>query len=324
MDAIEKKPKVSVCVVTYNQEKYIRQCLQSIVDQKTDFPFEVIVSDDCSTDGTRAIVRDFADTYPELIKPFFHEENMGAYKNYPFVHEQALGEYNAHIDGDDYWLPNKVALQVQFMENNTDCVAVYSNALVVSEEDVTIGRFTSNVKEIFDGNYLIECGNFLCNSSMMYKASLRDKIFPIDRDFIDYQVHINLAERGMLGFIEENLVVYRSNSHGSIIKKSNDYIRKLYLKALLSLDASKFNASSVYSSLAEFLAEAMAYELIYGSFSNYKKWLLIIKKDAPVNIFYLQISACFLFSKHTFKKIKYRLKKLLLKSEKNNFSFHPR
>src|SRR5450759_3411095 len=71
----EKIPKVSVCVVTYNQEKFIRQCLQSIVDQETDCDFEVIVGDDCSTDGTRDIVREFAERYPTMIKVILQDTN---------------------------------------------------------------------------------------------------------------------------------------------------------------------------------------------------------------------------------------------------------
>lgn len=73
----EKVPKLSVCVITYNQKEYIRQCLQSIVDQETDFDFEVIVGDDCSTDGTRAIVQEFARRYPKVVKPIFSEEYWG-------------------------------------------------------------------------------------------------------------------------------------------------------------------------------------------------------------------------------------------------------
>lgn len=81
-------PKVSVCVVTYNQEKYIRQCLQSIVDQETNFLFEIIVADDCSTDGTAAIIRDFYHKYPSIIKSFFHYRNIGPAKNIFFTYKK--------------------------------------------------------------------------------------------------------------------------------------------------------------------------------------------------------------------------------------------
>lgn len=80
MENAKMAPKVSVCVVTYNQEKYIHECLQSLVDQETDFEFEVIVGDDGSTDGTRAVVVDFARKYPKIVKPLLHEKNNGPTK----------------------------------------------------------------------------------------------------------------------------------------------------------------------------------------------------------------------------------------------------
>ena len=101
---MERRPKVSVCVVTYNQKKYIRQCLQSIVDQEADFDFEVIVGDDCSEDGTREIVQEFVERYPGLVKAVLHEKNVGIVVNYRSVHDLARGEYIAHCDGDDLWL----------------------------------------------------------------------------------------------------------------------------------------------------------------------------------------------------------------------------
>ena len=99
-------PKVSVCMVTYNQEKYIRQCLQSIIDQKTNFDFEVLVSDDCSTDSTRKIILEFASNYPKIVKPRFRERNVGALENFVLIHNAARSEYVAHCDGDDLFLPN--------------------------------------------------------------------------------------------------------------------------------------------------------------------------------------------------------------------------
>lgn len=91
-----REVKVLVCVIAYCQEKYIRQCLQSIVDQETGSGFEVIVTNGCSTDGSRGIVREFADRYPDMVKPLFHKDNIGALKNFVFVHEYARGEYIAY------------------------------------------------------------------------------------------------------------------------------------------------------------------------------------------------------------------------------------
>jgi len=127
----EKPPKVSVCVITYNQEKYIRQCLQSIVDQETDFYFEVIVGDDCSTDGTRAIVQEFVERYPGVVKPIFQEKNIGGgVHNYLTVHKATRGEYIAHVDGDDYCLPGKLQAQADLLDDDPDCNLVWHRMLV--------------------------------------------------------------------------------------------------------------------------------------------------------------------------------------------------
>jgi glycosyltransferase involved in cell wall biosynthesis len=303
----EKTFKVSVCVVTYNQEKYIRQCLQSIVDQVVDFDFEVIVGDDCSTDKTCTIVREFEERYPELVKPIFHKKNIGAYQNYAFIHDQGVGEYTAHMDGDDYWFPNKLSAQVAFMENNRGCVAVYSNAIVVEKENQPIGIFSSNVKAIFDTSYLIRNGNFLCNSSMLYKSALRAKVFMKSSDFIDYQVHIKLSENGLLGFIDANLVAYRSDSSGSVIENSNRYIRSLYLKALLDVDSSKVKSRTIEHAFVNFLANAMLYELVHGSYSGYKIWVKLMKSGSAINSFKVQFLAFLLFSKIASSKLLHKV-----------------
>src|SRR5664279_5549236 len=118
------RPKVTVCVVTYNQERYIAQCLQSLVDQEVDFGFEVVVSDDCSSDSTATIIKDFCQRYPGLVRAHFHEKNIGAYENFLFAHRQVAGEYAAHIDGDDLAFPSKLAAQVSALDADPACAVV--------------------------------------------------------------------------------------------------------------------------------------------------------------------------------------------------------
>ena len=119
------RPKVSVCVVTYNQEAYIGQCLRSIVDQVTDFDFEVVVGDDCSTDGTGAVISDFCARYPTRVRSISHPKNIGPYQNYLRVHEAAAGRYVAHIDGDDYALAGKLQAQVDVLDSDPTCNVVW-------------------------------------------------------------------------------------------------------------------------------------------------------------------------------------------------------
>ncbi|WP_051207652.1 glycosyltransferase family 2 protein [Butyrivibrio sp. AE3006] len=129
--------KVSVIVATYNQEKYIRHTLESIVTQKTDFAFEALVGDDCSTDGTAEIIKEFATKYPEIIVPYIRDKNLGMYGNIPELMTHAKGEYISIIEGDDYWIDeNKLQKQVDFLDNNPDYIACYGRCIIVDENEV--------------------------------------------------------------------------------------------------------------------------------------------------------------------------------------------
>jgi glycosyltransferase involved in cell wall biosynthesis len=114
-------PKVSVCVSTYKQERYIGDCLQSLIDQDFDEPYEIVVSDDHSPDGTAEIVRSFVTAHPGLIRFLESERNLGPFGNYLKVHSAALGEYVAHMDGDDLAFPAKLRTQVQFLDTHPQC-----------------------------------------------------------------------------------------------------------------------------------------------------------------------------------------------------------
>ena len=98
MSPPESMPKLSVCVITYNQERYISQCLQSIIDQQTDFEFDVVVGDDFSTDETPHIIQEFANRYPGRITLILNKSKIGGTQNYVSTHLRARGEYVAHID----------------------------------------------------------------------------------------------------------------------------------------------------------------------------------------------------------------------------------
>ena len=119
-ERICKNPLVSCCVFTYNQEKYIRECLDSIVAQKTDFEYEVLICEDCSTDGTLAICREFQVRYPEKVRIIHanHNYSRGAL-NFRRGYELALGEYIAICEGDDYWCNDKkIQLQADIMRRH--------------------------------------------------------------------------------------------------------------------------------------------------------------------------------------------------------------
>ena len=142
--------KASIVCVTYNQAKYIRRAIGSFLTQKTDFPFEIILADDCSTDGTSAICDEYAAKYPDVIRHIRGDYNVGGVENERRAIDAAQGEYIAVCEGDDYWTdPKKLQKQVEFLEAHSD----YS---------VTWTRYEKYVQSkdtyLSDGNDDLFCG----------------------------------------------------------------------------------------------------------------------------------------------------------------------
>ncbi len=122
------KPLVSVCMITYNHENLIKDAIEGILMQKTSFPIELIIGEDCSTDNTRKIVEDYEEKYPEIIFAQYSEKNLGMINNFLKVLQAARGKYIALCEGDDYWIdPLKLQKQVDFLEANPDYGLVHTS-----------------------------------------------------------------------------------------------------------------------------------------------------------------------------------------------------
>lgn len=259
---IRKMPKVSICVVTYNQEKYIRQCLQSIVAQETNFDFEVIVSDDCSTDATRAIVLEFAARYPDEIKTFFLEENIGVFKNYIYAHNQAVGEYVAHIDGDDMALPGKLQAQVDYLDAHHDCTAVWHRMNLFNDEGTLNKPNLPDVSMFEEGKVfltdVLKFGSIGYHSALMYRASAR-RTRQAEGETLDYYYTVEILMSGYGKYLEKILGRYRHNINAGISKKrcGSKVVTRVYTEHLnryLSLFP-KFRRDIFINSLIYFLVE---------------------------------------------------------------------
>ena len=127
----DTKPLVSVVTITYNHEKWIGKCIEGVLMQKTDFPLEMIVAEDCGPDGTRAICEDYAAKHPDIIRLLPSEKNLGPKENEKRAMAEVRGKYIAFCEGDDYWTePAKLQRQVDFLEANPDytvCFARWRN-----------------------------------------------------------------------------------------------------------------------------------------------------------------------------------------------------
>lgn len=127
---------VSVVMLAYNHEKYIKKALDSVLAQKFDGKLEIVIGEDCSLDTTKKIIEEYCESYPSLIVPIYQNPNVGATKNQYSVLKKARGRYLAFLECDDFWTDeNKIQIQVDFLDKNSEYVAVYHNYLIVDSEE---------------------------------------------------------------------------------------------------------------------------------------------------------------------------------------------
>lgn len=277
-------PEVTVCIATFNHAKYIARCLDSVIMQLPLGRIKVLVGDDCSTDETRAIVTVYAKTLPEIVCPVFHQTNLGPSGNYRALITAARGRYIAHLDGDDYWLPGKLALQIATLERSPSTPAVLANALVVDADDTPIGLFTSNKHHSIDLNYLLERGNFLCHGSLLYRAELKDRILSIEGSFIDYMILVKLAGMGTLEFLREIFVVYRWNSAASMRATMPTLVGVNYWQAMLEAVHLGATPSAFRKCTARFLERVFSKCLVAGRIDLIFEWIRRTNRESPVPI----------------------------------------
>lgn len=205
--------EVSVCVVTYNHEDYLEQCLQSLVDQKTTFTFEVIVGEDKSTDKTRMIVEKFHKKFPLLVTPIYHDFNVGPVKNLLSTYKMARGRYICHIDGDDFAFPGKLQKQWNLLKKNSDCVICTHDMTVVNSKGEVVRRRYRRHSQVKNSlSDLYKQLPFFAHSSKMFVNDLDDLFWDqLDCHALDIEIHTHQAQKGLIYHIDEPLGGYRIN-----------------------------------------------------------------------------------------------------------------
>ncbi len=122
------EPLVSVKMITYNHAPFIARAIEGVLQQQTNFPYELVIGEDCSTDGTREIVLDFQKRYPHIIRVITSDSNVGMKKNGYRTSKACRGIYKAYCEGDDYWQnPEKIQKQADYLQSHPDCGLVYSS-----------------------------------------------------------------------------------------------------------------------------------------------------------------------------------------------------
>ncbi len=235
---------VSICCITYNQETYIRAALDGFLNQETDFPYEVLIHDDASTDQTARIIREYAEKYPEVVKPILQTENQysqgrtnisGTY-NFP----RARGRYIAMCEGDDYWTdPHKLQRQVDFMEANPGCSLVFHSAQVQVEGRAFTERRMRPYRcsRRISPEEIIDKTSGYPTASLLFRAEMVRELpdYYIGAPIADIPLQLMAAADGWAYYMDRPMCVYRlggSYSWTELMKKGDreEKARRYYLQ----------------------------------------------------------------------------------------------
>lgn len=234
-------PLVCVRVATYNQAAFLRQCLDGIVSQQTDFPFVAVVHDDASTDGTTEIVREYAARYPHIIYPLYEEENLYSRRDGSLgkvMYSNTSGKYLALCEGDDYWIdPHKLQRQVDYLEAHPDCAMVYTRVKIY---DNVTGTFTGETGRATEGFDTLMKGNVVPTLSILMRCDVyrayRKWVGSDSQGWLmgDYPMWLYSAMVSHIHFQPETTAVYRMLPESASHSKSL-YKRLAFLKSTIDI-----------------------------------------------------------------------------------------
>lgn len=238
----ERAPLLSIRCLVYNHEPYLRQCLDGFVMQKTTFPFEAIVHDDASTDGSAAIIREYAEKYPDIIKPVYETENL--FSKGGNLLSRAMNNathpdsrYIALCEGDDYWTdPNKLQLQVDFLESHPEYSMCFhrANTLIDKTGEEMHGLPGDTFRNIQDRDYesteLFQIWT-VPTASMVYRKECQ--FYPVKRKYQllngDIMRVLSCAEMGKVRGMDRMMSVYRVQDKG--LTYGSDSVRRFIMGA---------------------------------------------------------------------------------------------
>ncbi|WP_320052896.1 glycosyltransferase [uncultured Acetobacteroides sp.] len=198
-------------MITYNHEPYIAQAIEGVLMQKTDFPIEIIIGEDCSTDNTRVIVKEYAEKYPNIIVAQLPDKNRGMKQNFEAVLHSAKGKYIALCEGDDYWIDSmKLQIQISYLEENSTCFLCCHNSEVLLDDNrkkifsrIKKSRILTE-KELINNWIIPTCSIVIRNGNWLNFPSWSKQIYSSDQLLI-----LMAMNMGDVFFINRNMAVYR-------------------------------------------------------------------------------------------------------------------
>jgi glycosyltransferase involved in cell wall biosynthesis len=276
-------PLVHTRTLTFMHEKYISECIEGILMQRTTFPVQVLIHDDASTDRTVEIVREYEKKYPRLIKAYYQTENSyskpDAEERRSEFFKWRIGEYEAICEGDDYWTdPYKLQKQVDLMENNPEFSMCFHNSLIIYENgNIKPHLFTTINKEEFDIQDIIINNWFIPTPSIFFRIHLYDR--PGWASYVfggDLVMQLMLATKGNIGVINEVMATYRKH-HKS--RSANKKIGFHQLKIIETLSFFNYYTNFQYNSIIQRKISSLREELYISFIAKLPFWNRIVNPD---------------------------------------------
>lgn len=213
---MEKTVKVSVIMLAYNIEKYIEIAIKGVLSQKTDYPIELIIGEDRSTDRTYEICKRYQEKYPQLVTVIRHEKNLGLQRNYVETYKHCRGEYIAICDGDDYWFDRRKLQRItDFMDAHSQFAICFHRVINYYEEDGSKSLSNGGQKRITTISDLAK-SNYITNSSSVFRRCYYPEMPEWFAKFTscDYAQHLLNAQHGDIYYFSKPMAVYRKHGKG--------------------------------------------------------------------------------------------------------------
>ena len=286
---------VSICCLTYNHEKYVRQALDGFLMQKTSFKYEILIHDDCSTDETADIIREYEKKYPDIIKPIYQTENQHSKGvKISWVHQfpRGVGKYFAICEGDDYWTDEyKLQKQFDLMESHSECSICCHKVGCINDKDERTSECYPNkliapfmkqdlfVKEIVN-SYQFQTSSYFLHSEVLkqYVENIPQFIYTLRVGDVGWL--LLCAKDGDLCFIDEEMSVYRRNVSGSWSERQKSENRKEkqsqnFINGLKEYDAFTENK---YHGFIEYAIKKCIFSNLYNQ-KKYKELLSLENRE---------------------------------------------
>ena len=260
---------VSVCIITYNHAKYIGEAIESVLRQRCNFRFELIIGEDCSKDNTREIVRTYAEKHPDIIIPLFPEKNQGATRNAANIFSIMRGKYYAFLEGDDFWIDDrKLQRQFDFMEGHPEYVFCFTDANTIDQFGKPApSPFPELHKDDFTIADIIMTPKVFVPTATVFARTVLPKMMPqfyFEAYSGDIAIHLLLTDKGKAKRLQGATSVYREHPGG--VTKSAKQLTEGQLRLVkLYAEANEYFDHKYDSIFKKRLSQLSKENLIYGS-----------------------------------------------------------